>query len=175
MRKTMNHSSLRVVAIAVLAAFALVGTVTGQATGQATGGSADSQAALAKSSPPGGGGAPTSPYFQIQMGISLDQSPVGVASFPVPAGKRLVIEYVSASGVVPAGQSLIYSVSTGSVEHLIPVTQQAPDAYAVICVAGQQTRLYAEPGSTVVLGVQRTGFGGSASANISISGTLMDP
>jgi hypothetical protein len=65
-------------------------------------------------------------------------------------------------------------VTTGSVQHWIPVTQQAADSYQVLFIAGQQTRLYAEPGTTVIVGVLRAGIGGTASANISISGSLVD-
>ena len=66
------------------------------------------------------------------------------------------------------------SLSTGSVYHFLPAVQQVLDAYRLIFIVGQQTHIYADPDSTVILGVTRTGSGGTASANISVSGYLVD-
>jgi len=111
--------------------------------------------------------------FQRQLGFEVTEFG-GFSSFTVPAGKRLVIEYVSASGVVPSGDSMQYLVVTGEVQNFIPVAQQASAPGVVFCVAGLQTRLYAEPGTSVTLGALRTGSTGTSSANISISGYLVD-
>ena len=161
---------------AAVAAIMVTLTVTGFASGQK---SQEPTTQPVASANPGtgtgtGGAAPASQYFQTELSINLNESFVGVGTFKVPAGKELVIEYVSASGSVPAGESMTYSVATGSVQHFIPAVQQVPDSYLTIFVAGQQTRLYADPGTTVTLGVIRTGGGGTASATISISGTLVD-
>jgi hypothetical protein len=171
MFKSISQLMSRAAVLAVVASMVVAAAATGHAAQEPT----DPQTTAAKPVPPGGGNSPTGPTFQIQLGVDLKQSFVGTNSFAVPAGKQLVIEYVSASGSVPSGESLMYSVTTGSVQHFIPATQQALDLYRVFFIAGQQTRIYAEPGTTVIVGVLRTGSGGDASANISISGSLVDP
>jgi hypothetical protein len=170
MFKAIKHSMFTAAVVLLIGTHALAGTGAGHRAQEPTSPQTDS----AKPGSPGGGGIPTGPTFQIQLAVDLRETFVGTNSFTVPSGKRLVIEYVSASGVVPSGSSLIYSVTTGSVQHWIPVTQQAADSYQVLFIAGQQTRLYAEPGTTVIVGVLRAGIGGTASANISISGSLVD-
>jgi hypothetical protein len=107
-------------------------------------------------------------------------------SFQVPLGKRLVIEYVSGIGQMRSGQKILtVSLQTelvlngqqiGVRHHFTPVltgTKTFPiagnlDAFVV----SQQTRLYAEQGSTVELSTDVTeeGFG----FTVTVSGYFVD-
>ena len=99
----------------------------------------------------------------------------------VPAGKRLVIEYVSAGGQVPPGQFVeLFNISTatdfnGTVVHDLIVLSQPPafngDSVARAC---QQLRLYASSGTTVRVFFRRSSPAGTASFHATISGYLVD-
>jgi hypothetical protein len=112
---------------------------------------------------------------------SLDSSNPNRTSFQVPLGKRLVIEYVSAVSSMPAGQKLLLvtlqtdvSVNqnpTGILHFFTPTLTGRDTTGRDIFVVSQQTRLYAEPGSTVVLGVTATA---GAPVVVSVVGHLVD-
>lgn len=99
-------------------------------------------------------------------------------SFSVPAGKRLVIEYVSLLGVVPAGQKLrvkIDAFAGGPGSHQLTLSnegsfQAGRDDYK----ASHLTRIYADPGTDVFLRVARNSTSGVAGINASVSGYLVD-
>jgi hypothetical protein len=90
-------------------------------------------------------------------------SETGCATFPVPAGKRLVIEYVSARADVPPSHALvnvliITTVGGEDVPHLAPVLKQGSSSLGNdIYIAGQTMRLYADPDSTAHLCATRDG------------------
>ena len=99
--------------------------------------------------------------------------------YTVPAGKRLVIEYASMDANVPAGElaQLAIATRTGgeTVEHAFPLTPPSV-AFSAGRAAnvGQQVRLYADPGTSVVVTGSRSGFGSPASFIFTISGHLVD-
>jgi hypothetical protein len=101
-------------------------------------------------------------------------------SVAVPAGKRLVIEYVSGEAFVPTGQKAVFSVittiggaSTGMRHYLHTDAMGsfgAPDYFR----AGQVVRLYADPGTGVMLRADRDAATGDALARMSISGYFVN-
>ena len=99
----------------------------------------------------------------------------------VPAGKRLVIEHISATGEVPSGQRVTHfgiltlTLPVGGLNHDLLVNEQpaAADGDAVFR-ASQQVRLYAEPGSQVQTTFIRNISTGQASFHMVISGYLVN-
>jgi hypothetical protein len=94
----------------------------------------------------------------------------------VPAGQRLVIEFVSAQVDVPLDQRVGLKVSVSArgkeVAHdfvLGLVARAAQDWF----VGTHSTRLYADPGTTVRVTVLRTGSAGTGSAIVNLSGQLV--
>jgi len=117
----------------------------------------------------------------IQDGTNV--STVTVAT--VPAGKRLVIEFVSATGQVPAGQHVaamqITTIAppTGGHTHELLVNGQPPFVNGdALFRASQQVRLYADPGSTGGADVRahfiRSGIEGQGQFSVTISGYLVN-
>jgi len=99
--------------------------------------------------------------------------------FNVPAGKRLVIDYVSASGFAPAGQHMIFSVFTNvnsvlAKKHFIAASQQSEFGASAMFTASQETRIYADPGTLVMVRAERDGATGAARAFITVSAHLVD-
>jgi hypothetical protein len=112
----------------------------------------------------------------------------GNAFVDVPAGKRLVIEYASAWSSASGSQPFVYEVGTrlsgqaAHTLHLLPVLQTIFDGNTT-AIAGQQVRLYADPGpGNVILRAGRSGGGcstplsgcGDATVFMTISGHLVD-
>ena len=98
----------------------------------------------------------------------------------VPAGKRLVIEFISVSAQVPPGQHLeLATVQTlagghGAAHQLLIHAQ--PDAVIGddIYRAVQELRLYADPGTSVQVLVRRNSGLGEATFGVTISGYLVN-
>ena len=118
--------------------------------------------------------------FQASVEISLPAGTGGQNAFvQVPAGKRLVIEYVSGDALMPTGQKCLFSVLT-SLAGQTTATQHrletgalgkfgAPDLFRT----AQVLRLYAVPGTTVTLRADRDNTTGAATARMSLSGKLV--
>jgi hypothetical protein len=104
------------------------------------------------------------------------------SSFTVPGGKRLVIEYVSASGNVPFGQNLLFALKTCvndscAVHFLVPsrftfARVTTPDGELIR--TRQWMRVYADGGTEVMVSARRSGNWGGGSATLSISGYLVE-
>jgi hypothetical protein len=104
----------------------------------------------------------------------------GNATFTVPGGKRLVIEFVSFSLTIPAGQRPTFNFVT--LDNPARPTVQFGFALALqgggfisgqnsdVFVGTSPTRLYADPGSTVTLGVRRNQDAGTGLGTVSVSG-----
>lgn len=114
--------------------------------------------------------------FQESSDLELARGDVRAdAAISVPAGKRLVIEYVSAIGFVPSGQSLSFSILTklGNApekEHFLLTQKTSSGSY----VASQLTRIYADsPQATVRVDLNSPSDGGYH-IKFTISGSLMD-
>jgi hypothetical protein len=95
----------------------------------------------------------------------------------VPAGKRLVIEFVSALVFVPAAQHVVelsLQSPPGSYSHYLTPVPLGRNGLNDEFVASQSLRLYANAGQRVQVAVSRTGSNGPASALVSLSGVLVD-
>jgi hypothetical protein len=119
--------------------------------------------------------------FQAAVEITMPDGTEGQNGFvTVPAKKRLVIEYASGEAFVPTGQKAVFSVFTTiggaptGTQHYLHTDAMgnfgAPDYFR----AGQVVRLYADPGTTVMLRADRDLATGSALARMSISGHLVN-
>jgi hypothetical protein len=95
--------------------------------------------------------------------------------FEVPAGKRLVIEYVSGTASALAGQPLTMSLGLpgGVLIYSFLPSKWAGDGTRDFFVLSQATRLYADSGPLTVC-ASRVGTNGSAPFNLTVSGHLVD-
>jgi len=98
-------------------------------------------------------------------------------TFPVPVGKRMVIETVSARASIGAGQKLqlMFTATSGggTAAFAVPMIPQGAFAKQGDCFAGiQSLRAYADGGTVVQFRVDRTAIGDLDSGFISISGYL---
>ena len=119
--------------------------------------------------------------FQQEVGVKVEEGGnTGLTDFEVPAGKRLIIEYVSAEVHTPAGQSCDVRVGTFNNDtgrsHFFAATQVAPTNLGNDIMVSQMTRLYADPGTKVGVVVRRvaTSQAGSLQGVVSISGYLVN-
>jgi hypothetical protein len=93
------------------------------------------------------------------------------ASIQVPVGVRLVIEFVSAACNLSSGVPLTSVRVTTNVDHFFgPITSGAN--FAVI---SQSTRMYAEPGTNVLVKPFPTTNPATTSCKVSVSGYLITP
>jgi hypothetical protein len=106
-------------------------------------------------------------------GLSHESSGIGF-QVSVPAGKRLVIEMVTASAELAPGQRpTTFSVQTiaggTSATHFLPLAQVGHDG---IWASAHQVRLYADPGTQVSIALSRRPADLGASLRVSLSGVL---
>ena len=112
-------------------------------------------------------------------------SPAGntceIAIFDVPSEKRLVIEYASMQlEFTTLGKLMTLDITTtvggNQVSHSFPMSSPAVTAAAGGGLArlGQQVRIYADPGTAVMVRGVRTELAGTSHCRFSISGHLVD-
>lgn len=105
-------------------------------------------------------------------------SGTSVTCYAVPAGKRLVIEHVSATFYNNAAGASYVDVSTkvnlDFVNHHFPMSPPASGGGLTDSTTAHLTRLYADPATLVGCGAFRAGSSGAVSANVSLSGYLTD-
>ena len=118
------------------------------------------------------------PFQWGEINIEFDPTlQGGSTSFIVPVDKRLVIEYVSASIFKDGdGDIAMFDVKTtvndATVSHFIPPTPLgAAGGYAKSYAANQSLRIYADPGTTVILTVGNP-LSSRAGMHVSVSGYL---
>jgi hypothetical protein len=114
--------------------------------------------------------------FQKQTQINMAEGEFGKsASFFVPAGKRLVIEHVSAAGFDDGDQHLRFQVDTNVnsefASHFLVTERQGGHPFFR---ASQQMRAYADPGTQVQVVVLRPTSTTAAFAVMTISGYYVD-
>lgn len=103
----------------------------------------------------------------------------GMTTFTVPAGKRLVVEFVTLTVGLPPGQHVSFALIN---QHALTATQQGAFFGYDTFVVSQSLRFYAGPGTPnaamfsngVVVQVTRDNSIDFASFNASISGYLVD-
>jgi hypothetical protein len=125
--------------------------------------------------------APARVPFQTQVALSIDNGgPGGFSPVSIPAGQRLIVEYVSLTGSVPAGQKLSVSiqttVSSATAAFSVPIqVQESVDGIDKL-VANQMMKIYAE-GPEFHVACWRTKMDGPAQMTFNISGYLetIDP
>lgn len=121
------------------------------------------------------------PFQKTAVGTQNGTNASTLTIATVPAGKRLVIEFISVSGQVPPGQHVeFFHLDTvagpfGAASHDLLVNAQ-PDAVIgdALFRASQQVRVYADTGTQVSVMVRRNSNAGSASYGATISGYLVD-
>ncbi len=120
--------------------------------------------------------------FQLATNSTQNGTNVSVETIgTVPAGKRLVIEFVTMTGQVPAGQHAeIFEITTstdplGGVSHQLVINPQ-PDAVIgdALFRSSQQVKLYANAGTQVNVLFRRSSSAGLATFGATISGYLVD-
>lgn len=128
---------------------------------------------------PSSGSSPSTP-FQQQIDLSIyEGGKASSVSVGVPAGKVLVIEFVSLSSVLPTGQKLAASIgttATGSqATYVLPTTTYDSPIDGTDAVrANQVMRVYADGGSIITLMVVRNSAKGVSQVGLAISGHLVD-
>ena len=99
----------------------------------------------------------------------------------MPAGKRLVIEYVSGRASFPDGQRCWFSVitrlagATTGTEYFLGTDHATAAGTQDRATAGQAVKLYADSGTTVMLRALRDNATGDAIARMALAGYLLDP
>ncbi len=138
-----------------------------------------------------GGALSSTPTRDVENGVRdraasrcLVQFTEGIAGtgrslITVPAGKRLVIEYISARALLQPNQRprlrILSQIGGHSIDHFIPFTQLTllPDALFdnVRMIAGEPLQLYADPGTPVEAFFERDGdTAGTARCEVIMSG-----
>ncbi len=118
--------------------------------------------------------------FQASVEISLPAGTEGQNGFvTVPAGKRLVIQYVSGQAFLPSGQKALFSVivslqgqSVGTT-HYLESTAIGPFGSQDCFQCGRMVQLYADAGNTVMLRTDRDSPTSTGLSRMSLSGHLV--
>jgi len=97
----------------------------------------------------------------------------------VPAGKRMVIEYVSVQAFIPSGQKALFSVIV-FLQGQITGTWHYMESTAIGAFGGQDyfqcgrlVKLYADPGTTVMPRTDRDSPTGTGQSRMTLSGHLI--
>jgi hypothetical protein len=114
-----------------------------------------------------------SPYQEVVRVVIPNGAVSGQVVLPgIPAGKQLVIEYVSASGYFALGQSAYLQVGIvdSAIRHFVPLLQRFNTGVRTRIIGGQETRIYIEAGKKPSISVIRDGTTGDAIVDVGISG-----
>ena len=104
--------------------------------------------------------------FSQRLDIVLS-SGFGQGTFTVPAGVRLVIDYISADLACNPGGSMLFDVATylngAEVESHLPLSNNGVVLGQQVFSVSEMTHIYADPNSTVTIALlgPSTGSGGS--------------
>jgi hypothetical protein len=120
----------------------------------------------------------------VQLNILVGETQAGGLMYTVPAGKRLVIEFVSVRTFVDPGQKVFVDVgvSDGQTTYDINLAPTLVGTFPAgnsglfgdRSAISQQTRLYANAGDTVHAFVQKNDDAGAGQANLTVTGYLVD-
>lgn len=110
--------------------------------------------------------------------VGLPGDPGGSASFTVPSGKRLVIEFATAICNVPSGQQcrlgILESESGVLVKHDLAVSDHQLWPVTHLHTATQPMRIYIEPSGSVFVFGRRSDGTGTGTLDFSLSGYFVD-
>jgi hypothetical protein len=111
--------------------------------------------------------------------VTSQSNQVDSLVFTIPAGKRLVVDYVSAKGVVPAGESVSSVFINLPILHFFVVATQGGDLLGKsVFTAAQSLRATIGPFPVprdVVVRMERNTFGTDASLAVTMAGKLVTP
>jgi len=114
---------------------------------------------------------------EIHVAIAAGAGQGFASSTQIPAGKRLIIENISAQAGLPAGQRLIIFVTPTAggttVQHNLLVTFQANIGGYDELVASEVAKLYADPRSYVQIGVFLSSLAGPSDVWVKLTGRLV--
>lgn len=117
--------------------------------------------------------------FQEELNFNFDPAHTGGgSSFVVPAGKRLVIEFVSGNIHLEQGKATTFSISANvngtTAPHRLLLNELWPwGIYSISYNVSQNMKIYADPLAEVLVYVNNT-EGGNGSVFVSVSGYLVD-
>jgi hypothetical protein len=96
--------------------------------------------------------------------------------YNVPAGKQLVIEFVTMVCSLPPGQRVYMAISTDQTSFRLVNTYQGTDiwGYGPHYIASQMVRIYATAGQPIKAYVSRDTSSGSVTCAVSFSGYIED-
>lgn len=106
--------------------------------------------------------APQQPFQFGMINVEFDPTQLGAhVSFTVPAGKRLVIEYVSGDILQDIGDAVSFAVTTTvngvTAAHRMVLTPVGPaGGFAKAFTAAKSLRVYADPGTEVTISALNT-------------------
>ncbi len=118
--------------------------------------------------------------FQTEISINLPSDNLsGSDHFSVPAGKRLVIRYVSALALLPTGQKLIHlglttDLGDTSASHRFVPVFTGSSGPRDFFLAAQDTQVHADPGTVVTIFAGRSNSSDIGAVNVDVSGYLID-
>jgi hypothetical protein len=116
--------------------------------------------------------------FQVSHFLVMDSATQSTeTTFSVPAGKRLIIEFVSAITILPETQKLLLLLrhDAGTVPFAaIPLQLVGRFADSDEYASSQLVRLYAEPESTLTIFAYRNEIGGGVQIVVTVVGHLVD-
>jgi len=116
---------------------------------------------------------PAKQPFQITIGPSSSSGNTAAASYTVPSGKRLVIEYYAAqlTQYPQGGYSYVYLVTTAGGSQ---VYYKIIPPVSTTTTFNQTTRIYADPGTDVQVLVTSSSSIGGAGASVNLSGYFVN-
>jgi hypothetical protein len=121
------------------------------------------------------------PFHQSVIGSFPMGSLSGSGIIPVPDGKRLIIEYVSAHVLLPTGQNLSQiSISTQiketTVQHSLVRNEHGAHLSSSnnLFTVGQSLRLYADGGTPIIFSLVRNSTVSSPGYGLTVSGYLVN-
>jgi hypothetical protein len=96
-----------------------------------------------------------------------------VPVFTVPAGKQLIIEYVSLRAVVPAGETVNSAFLSTPHVHFFVVANQGSNGSQNIFTAAQSLRIVINAGETIRFRAERDNYGTTAIVAATLAGTIV--
>ena len=104
--------------------------------------------------------------FSQRLDVTVSNG-FGSGTFTVPAGVRLVIDYISADIGVPVGGNVLFDVATylngNEVESHLPVFANGVILGQQVFSVSSPVRIYADPNSTVTIALLASGSGSGGS------------
>ena len=117
------------------------------------------------------------PFQETLVKILSPGEANGGSSLTVPAGKRLVIEYVSGEANATPGQGLWLSIITtigGGADYREFNLVVHPSGISNVQIVSQPLRAFANPGTLVTGSIKRSDVTGQVLVSFTISGYLVD-